>query len=217
MSVTPRYSMLRRGICSSPLASASVSARPCVSTTPTTTSRPAHLLAARRLEHGVGLADARAHAEEDLEPPARFRGLLALDGRQQRVGIGPSVVHRHGAKLPHARAGGVGRDHGAPTAASSARLSGSTSTTGSPRKPSCRPRVCCGHELAHRRLRHAARPRDARHLVARGRRADVRIETAARGGHEVDRDRAACCPGSAACSASTRPCTASTSASFSGP
>ena len=44
--------------------------------------------APRGFEHGVGLADAGAHAEKNLEPAAFLRGLLALDGTQQRVRIG---------------------------------------------------------------------------------------------------------------------------------
>ena len=47
-----------RGRISRPCSSAAVSARPCVSTTPTTTSVPCVLRSARRGEHREGLADA---------------------------------------------------------------------------------------------------------------------------------------------------------------
>jgi hypothetical protein len=56
-----------------------------------TTSRPAASRGAR-LEHRVGLADAGRHAEKNLEPTAFLRGLLALDGTQQRIGIGAVLV-----------------------------------------------------------------------------------------------------------------------------
>jgi hypothetical protein len=42
-------------------------------------------------QHGVGLADARAHAEEHLEPAAAGAGLVALERGEQRVGIGTVV------------------------------------------------------------------------------------------------------------------------------
>ncbi len=44
--------------------------------------------AAGGFEHGVGFADARRHAEEDLELAALFFGLLPLQGGEQRVRIG---------------------------------------------------------------------------------------------------------------------------------
>jgi len=56
---------------------------------------PGGEFAARGLEHGVGLADARRHAEKNLEPSAFLRGLLALKRTQQRIGIGAvAVVHK---------------------------------------------------------------------------------------------------------------------------
>ena len=77
------------------LSSASVSLRPCVSTTPTTTSTPSLPLGARRCQHLVGLADARRRAEEDLEPAARPSSRRAAassasgDGRcrESRLGL----------------------------------------------------------------------------------------------------------------------------------
>ena len=56
-----------------------------------TTSRPA-ASSARGVQHGVGLADAGRHAEKTFEPTAFLRGLLALDGTQQRIGIGAVLV-----------------------------------------------------------------------------------------------------------------------------
>ena len=56
--------------------------------------------AMRGFEHGVGLAHAGAHAEKNLEPPARLRGFLALDGTQQRIGIG-AVAITHEFILPN--------------------------------------------------------------------------------------------------------------------
>ena len=82
LSVWPRYSIAWRGMTSSPSSSVSVSARPWVSTTPTTTSTPSRCALARRLEHGVGLADAGRRADEDPEAAA----LRARGGLEQRVG-----------------------------------------------------------------------------------------------------------------------------------
>src|SRR3981189_2812814 len=45
------------------------------------------------------------------------------------------------------------------------------------------------HELAHAIFRHVARFRNARHLEKRSRRRDVRVETATRRRHQVDRHR----------------------------
>ena len=53
-------------------------------------------LALCRLQHRVGLAHAGAHAEEYLEATALLRSFLALDGIQQRVGIG-AFKFRHKA------------------------------------------------------------------------------------------------------------------------
>ncbi len=50
-------------------------------------------LGARRLEHGVGLADAGGGAEEDLEASALRVGLVAPDALQQGVGVRPLVAH----------------------------------------------------------------------------------------------------------------------------
>ena len=65
--------------------------------------------AAGGFEHGVGLADARGHAEEDLQLAALLAGLLLLDGRQQRVGVGPGLV-THGCTIvgPAQRKSGLG-------------------------------------------------------------------------------------------------------------
>ena len=57
----------------------SVSARPCVSTTPTTTSTPCAPLRARGLQHRVGLAHAGRGAEEDLQLPAAARSSSSRD------------------------------------------------------------------------------------------------------------------------------------------
>src|SRR5262249_44693540 len=52
-----------------------------------------HALGARRLEHRVGLADARGGAEEDLQLAARPARLLLSDAKEELVGIGPSIRH----------------------------------------------------------------------------------------------------------------------------
>ena len=64
-----------------------VSARPWVSTMPTTTSTPCGLLRARRRQHRVGLADAGRRAEVDPQLAAlRLRLLLAAVGASSCVG-----------------------------------------------------------------------------------------------------------------------------------
>src|SRR5262249_3795466 len=87
-------------------------------------------LLARREQHPVGLADSCGRPAEDLEAPAAAFLLLALHAREQRVRI-RAIVCDHGRQYrsePH-------------FAASSARLSLSTFTRGSPKKPSWRPSV----------------------------------------------------------------------------
>ena len=73
--------------------------------------------------------------------------------------------------------------------ASSAKFSSSTLTRGSPRMPSCRPSVCFANKVANFLGIQVAGLRHARDLVLGGRRADVRIEPAARRRHQVDRHR----------------------------
>ena len=88
----------RRGMTSRPSSRASVSLRPCVSTTPTTTSAPSFLLGPRLLQHLVGLADARSGTKEDLEPAdAAFlasgclRASASGEGRWSR--LTPLICH----------------------------------------------------------------------------------------------------------------------------
>src|SRR5262249_13915678 len=85
----------------------------------------------RGLEHGVGLAHAGRGADEDLEAAT----LLLCRRLEQCLGRRAARVLREAAG--HARA-----SYFVP-AVSSARLSASTFTTGSPRMPSWRPRACC--------------------------------------------------------------------------
>jgi hypothetical protein len=56
-------------------------------------------------QHGVGLAHARAGAEEDLQPAAPGLGLVGLDPAQQGVGVGPGVVRHHRVRSGAAGAG----------------------------------------------------------------------------------------------------------------
>ena len=63
-------------------------------------------LAVRGFEHRIGLADAGAHAEKNLAPTALLRGLLALEGTQQRVGIG-AVLVSHAISVTQARRNSV--------------------------------------------------------------------------------------------------------------
>ena len=57
-------------------------------------------LATGGFEHGVGLADTRRHAEEDLQLPALLASVLLLDSRQERIWVGPGLV-THGRSIVH--------------------------------------------------------------------------------------------------------------------
>ncbi len=159
-----------------PPSSASVSARPCVSTYPTTTSTSSRRCARpRRLQHRVRLADAGRGAEEDLAacpspraPPPRGRRRAA-----PRDSAGRRVLP------PHARALLSGRRRG--------RGSGAARSRGARPGGRARPSVC---RATSRRTSSSARFRaraTRAHLVLRRRGADVRVEAAAGGGHQVDR------------------------------
>ncbi len=81
-------------------------------------------------------------------------------------------------------------------ASSSARFSRSTFTRGSPRMPSHGRRGTAARS-AHRDLLRRAVPQAAAtraRLIVRSRQRDVRIETAAGGGHQIDRHRLRRCP-----------------------
>ena len=123
----------------------------------------------RRLEHRVGLADARRRADEEPEAAA----LLARRGLEQRVGRGPArvlaVAVRHAAQSVIARC-----------RRSSARFSSSTFTRGSPSTPSQRPSVCSCDQRLHGRGLEAALARHAPGLEGRRRGRDVRVEPASR-------------------------------------
>ena len=134
---------------------------------------PAPLL--RRLEHGVGLADARVGAEEDLEPAAPF--LLGL--LEQRFGCRPALVFSHPRPSP--------RPAWSLTILSRARLRSSTLTRGSPSRPNVRPSVCSSTERAHAILRQAACLGHTGDLEQGGLRRDVRVEPAAGCGDQIDR------------------------------
>jgi hypothetical protein len=59
---------------------------------------PGGQLPAGGFEHGVGLADTRGHAEEDLQLAALLAGIVLLDSRQQRVRVRPGLV-THGLTI----------------------------------------------------------------------------------------------------------------------
>ena len=166
---------------------------------------PSRLRAPRRLEHRVRLADARRRAEEDLEPRALRAHLLGLDLREQRIGIGPIVARRVVAHVDHSTAA-------VRSSRSSARFSASTLTRGSPSMPSVRSSTCASTSARTSARREPPRARDAVDLVVRRRRRDVRIEPRRRGGDEIDRAPARCCPGRRRAAPRCAPATASASA-----
>lgn len=55
------------------------------------------------LEHGVGLAHPRGHAEEDLQFRSRLPGFFVLDVAEEFVGVGSLGFHGH--KLMRSRHG----------------------------------------------------------------------------------------------------------------
>ena len=61
-------------------------------------------LTSRGFEHRVGLADARGHAEEDLQLAPLLASILLLDSRQERVWVRPGLV-THGSIIPVPRKG----------------------------------------------------------------------------------------------------------------
>ena len=91
-SCAPRYSTIRGGRTSRPSSSAAVSARPWVSTMPTTTSTPSARFSRASEQHRVGLADAGGRAEEYLQPAARALRFLALHAASSASGSGASSV-----------------------------------------------------------------------------------------------------------------------------
>ena len=100
---------------SSPSRSAWVSARPCVSTTPTTTSMPSCRFGPGGLQHLVGLADAGRGAEKDLQaaaapspgaPPRAARRARVAGSDRAAVGHARSMLcplSRSRATLPWGR------------------------------------------------------------------------------------------------------------------
>ena len=133
-------------------AARAVSPRPCVSATPTRTVVPSACNWLQRLQHGVGLADAGAGAEKDLQLAARRPLLAGRDFGEQPIGIGARRAHRRGLCAAAALA-----------ASSSARFSASTLTRGSPNSPSDGACICAAISASHlpsdspRALRHARR------------------------------------------------------------
>ncbi len=140
--------------------------------------------APRLLQHGVCLPDAGGRAEEDLQAATD----APVPGRRctwasSASGSGRSPRHPATAfRAPEGRRTDRGE--------SSARLSSRTLTRVSPSTPNARPsvaRVTSASTAAGSRPRVFGHPA---HLVARGSRRDMRIEPAARSGHEVDGHRA---------------------------
>ena len=114
-----------------------------------------------REQHLVGLADAGRGAEEDLQPPAPVplrrcaAGHRARAARQSAHLVALMLRHR----LPSPAIDiSLRYRHQLLASASSARLSFSTLTCGSPIRPNSRPSHVLGHQLAHARLRQACAP-----------------------------------------------------------
>ena len=132
---------------------------------------------------------------------ARRETTIALEGRAARSALFRAVVRSRDCSMPargncssscapRRRGWHRRRNERGPLlrlAPSSARLSSSTFTRGSPKKPNVLPRTCCVHERVDCRKAHVARRCDARRLPVRGFGDDVGIDAAAARGHEIDR------------------------------
>ncbi len=132
---------------------------------------------ARRLQHGVGLADAGGGAEEDAQPAAGGAGLLGLDVGEKLVRVGPGF-----GRCAH------GGDYFMP---SRARFSSSTLTRGLAEHAQPGAPGMGGDEGAHRSQAQVPDAGDAVRLVVGRREADVGVEAAGGGGDQIDRDRGA--------------------------
>ena len=163
-----------------------VCGRPYVSTKPTTTSVPRSLAAVALLEHGVGLADARRHAE--IEQSARARP------RPPRGGRAPASARRWAGPDRGSLAGHVPVNHAQPEP-STARLVERQVQLEHVHARLAEEAEQCGPRCARRPASRtcvfgqAARVGDARHLEQRVGGRDVRVEAAGRRGHGVDRHR----------------------------
>ena len=144
------------------------------------------LAGARRLQHLVGLADARRRADENPE----LARVLPRAGRlpaalRATVALRSSLLARPCSLWPPTSAGPII----CAAMRSRARLSANTLTRGSPRSAEQAAFDVALDQLAHLLLGKLARLGDARHLEECGFRRDMRIETAARRGDEIDRNR----------------------------
>ena len=132
-----------------------------------------HARRTRGLQHRVGLADARGRAEENAQTAAGRPDLFCLKVLQQLIGIRPLFGHclfrLHGLliereiQFQHIHARFAEEAEGAALG-------------------------CGGNQLAHARRFEAPCSRHAAYLKVRGGRRDVRIESAAGRGDQIDRD-----------------------------
>ena len=128
-------------------------------------------------QHGVGLADARRGAQEDLQAPAP----VSPGAGEQRLGRGPSRwFSGHGVPLrPHNLLGcGIERE-----------IELKDVNPWLAEKAEGAALDMRGHQRPHALLGQAAGLGDARHLQQRRRGRDVRVEAAGRRRHGIDGDR----------------------------
>ena len=130
------------------------------------------------VEHAQRFAHARRVAEKDLEPPARFVRFLRLDLAQQFVGIGTAEFFGG-----HLRFTSAGLSDRAPDSASA------RSRAARRARRDRAADVLAATRLRTASARNAARFRHARRLRQRVRRTDLRIESAARSGDRIGRNR----------------------------
>ena len=172
--------------CSRPASSAAVSLRPWVSTTPTSTSRPACARAARRSASRRSCRRRRWRRSRCAACRARLCASCCLHAAASRAsGSGRWFGGRHG-QVTHRRH----VLHAVYAARPAPGSAASTLTRGSPRKPSTAALRCAASTSACTCVRRQARARGPRAPPGSGRgRADVRIEPAGRGRDQVDRHR----------------------------
>ena len=149
---------------------------------PATTSVPGGAHGARRLEHGVGLADAGGCAEENPQMAAPRPRLLGLDMFQQLIRIG-SFHHEAQGYLLRAVPGTA-------RTSSSAQVQRSvTLTRGSPKNAQPALLRCARRSRSHRLRAQAAHSRHARRLVVGRGETLLRVKPAGGCRHQVHRDR----------------------------
>ena len=143
----------------------------------------------RRLQHLIGLADPGSGSHEYSEladaPVLSARGLEQGLRRRTLLQFLDLVCHRDPCCVPST----LDQEANALTGYRGLRFNDSTLTRGSPSKPRVRPSTWSATSCFRRSCAQTPRLGNTRHLEQGRFRRDVGVKAAARGRHEVDRDR----------------------------